>query len=98
MMTDLALCPSYPHTQAVSAPKSRLRAESDEAAMAYRTLYIFLAIGTRPLCPAEGWNEQYARDLFERGGFHYPVRWMPRIGDGWRRLTYCEFCVWYGLC
>lgn len=91
------LSPAYAHLRAVPAPPSRLRSSSPDTAAAYRKLYPLLAIRIAPLCPAEGWGERYARDLFERGGFHYPVRWRPHLDEGWRRLTFGEFCVWYGL-
>lgn len=25
----------------------------------------------------------------------YRIRWMPQLRDGWRRLTYEEFCTMY---
>ncbi len=95
----VSLAPGYRHAHATTAPHSRLNSGSDEAYSTYRKLSPFLAIRTDPLFPALGWSEAYARDLFERGGSHYPVRWMPHVreGFGWRRLTYGEFCVWYGL-
>lgn len=30
-----------------------------------------------------------------KGSVH--VRWMPRLGDGYRRLTFGEWCQFYGI-
>ena len=92
---ELLLHPGYRHGMQRQAPESNLTMET--AALAYFKIRMYLAMQTESLAP--GWwpDKQFSRDLFSQRGFHYPVRWQPNLRNGWRRLTYVEFCNWYGL-
>ena len=96
---ELLLYPRYNHTNQRSAPDSNLTMHT--GAEVYFKIKPYLAIAIDGLSPG-GWPElilgkKFSRDLFSPSGFHYPVRWQPYLKKGWRRLTYIEFCNWYGL-
>jgi len=97
-MIELKSTPSYCHRHAIKPLKTRLTIET--AGDVYRRLRPFLALPIRPLDPAAGWDkneDENSRSLFQENGFHHPVRWTPRLKRGWRRLTYIEFCNFYGI-
>ena len=92
---ELLLHPGYKHTNQRSAPDSNLTMHT--GAEAYFKIKPYLAILIDCLSPG-AWPElKFSRDLFLPSGFHCPVRWQPHLKKGWRRLTYVEFCNWYGL-
>ena len=97
MTTILSLAPLYPHSHAKKPLRSKLTLQT--AAESYNKLKPFLAFRLHCFCPADGWNGSNAdhRDLFGERGFHWQVRWKPIISQEWCRLTYSEFCVWYGI-
>ena len=94
-MTKLRLSPSYRHGHEAVAPRTTLTAES--AASVFQTLKNCLAMKRAQECPAAGWEDGHHRSLFYWNGFHHPVRWMPVLRDGWKRLNYSQFLAYYGI-
>lgn len=86
--------PGYNHSRVKTPPDTQLTVET--AYPVYVKLKPFLAREKEALPPAVGW-ERSSRHLFEHNGWHYAVEWKPRIETGWVRLTYQEFCLWYGI-
>jgi len=95
----MKLSPVYKHRFEEDAPPSCLSVLT--AGPVFIKLSPFLAIRRKALRPNEPARDRvkrgYSRDLFTPRGFHHPVRWMPRLKSGWRRLSYHEFWAWYGL-
>jgi hypothetical protein len=95
----LKLNPSYYHMndKYQEPPPTRLTPET--AFAIYRQLVNCLAVERRSLCPAEGWDKaRPRRDLFYKNGFHHHVEWKPDIDEArYRRLSYEEFLIWYGI-
>jgi hypothetical protein len=94
--------PKYSHFRVIEPPKSKLTLAT--AFEAYQKLKDYLAIQKRILCPSEGWvtdrrSVRYMneRHLFRFDGFHWKVEWKPKLEEGWERLDYESFCLWYGL-
>jgi len=83
------------HSPPHPAP-SRLHAQSDEAVRVFQRLRDMLAIKTYPEPPGTYQGEPA---LFHQRGlaWWHPVRWMPQLRPGWRRLTFREVVEFYGL-
>ena len=97
MPTILRCAPSYGHMYEQRPAKTILTEETADPV--YQKLKPFLAFQEDYLCPAAGWegNNSKHRDLFEPNGFHYRVRFIPKLEKGWRRLQFDEFLAWYGI-
>jgi hypothetical protein len=89
--------PMYRHSKVIHPPKTILTALTGFDVFKKLSPYLAFEIDLNP--PAGGWNIRGAghRHLFQTNGFHHTITWMPKLADGWRRLTYQEFCAWYGL-
>lgn len=89
--------PNYPHRYVLAPPKTDLTMQT--AKEVYDKLIHYWAVKEYVNAPGEGWprNGPIHRHLFRHDGFHHAVRWKPDLPEGWRRMTYEEFCNWYGL-
>lgn len=92
-MTELKLRPY--HVGQRTAPMTSLTALT--AGEIYLKMQPFLAIQRNADAPGLYNEVRYSRDLFKPNGFHFPVRWQAKMKEGWMRLTYEEFLVWYGI-
>lgn len=95
---NLRWAPSYRHMHEAPAPKTRLTYES--AYPSYAALLRYLAIRAHPHAPAGGWQrkpKENARSLFTYNGWHHPVCWMPKLKEGWVRLTFEQFLAYYQI-
>jgi len=90
--------PNYNHSRVKSPSPSILTVQT--AYDSYEKLVNYWAVEEYQQCPAAGWpmnSPNFHRHLFYPNGFHHAVRWMPKLKNGWRRMSYLEFCNWYGL-
>lgn len=104
-MIQLDIRPGYNHSHVSLPPPTTLVADSGITTMTYHKLRLFLAIQKHCCQPSGNWPKKWTgverRDLFTVNGFHQVVQWKPIIKEEekpyWRRLTYYEWCKWYGI-
>jgi hypothetical protein len=93
--------PSYSHGRQIPPPESKLT--KDTGLSSYKKLNSYLAMSNDAWAPALGWagkgdiRYKSERHLFHPNGYHHIVKWMPVLEPGYKRLSYIDFCNWYGL-